>query len=82
MFVSKAEELKSISNEGFEVEINFGSDDQRCECRGDEEMRSSEILSWSLMFDFRFLSLSMLDVDSNLEFFGWMKLYSIKGLDN
>ena len=45
MFVSKAEELKSISNEGFEVEINFGSDDQRCECRGDEEMRSSEILS-------------------------------------
>ena len=48
----------------------------------DEEMRSSKVSFWSIMFDFRIVSLSILDVDSNLEFFMWINFDSNEDWNN
>ena len=72
MCASKAEGSKSISNEGFEGEVRFELDERRCGNEYHEEMGSSKVSCWSFMFDFRILSLSIFDVDSNLYFFRWI----------
>ena len=81
MCSSKAEGSKPSSNEVSEVEVRFESDVRRCEHEFDEEIVSSEVSFWSFMFEFRILCLIIFDVDSNLEFFRWMKVYSNESLN-